>query len=104
MSTEISFLKTNKQDEIGTSELHHMVFFNRLSQAEKLLSEGFEVNVRDAINNTPLHYAIKINKNGSHIKFIELLLKNGADPNARDNLGFSPLHYLAKKGKIRIIV
>ncbi|MFQ3621603.1 MAG: ankyrin repeat domain-containing protein [Spirochaetales bacterium] len=54
--------------------------------AEKLLSQGVEVNQRDLMGNTPLHKAVR------YPEMVKLLLDKGADINAQNLLGETPLH------------
>ena len=48
----------------------------------------FDVNIRDRIQASPLHFAIL----KKEFKNVELLIKFGADVNAQDFLGQTPLH------------
>ncbi len=50
------------------------------------LEAGADPNARDAVGDTPLHYAI------DRGEVAVLLLAAGADPNARNNRGETPLH------------
>ena len=49
---------------------------------------NFDVNVKDKIRATPLHFAIL----KKEFKNVELLIKFGADVNAQDFLGQAPIH------------
>ena len=49
---------------------------------------GFDVNVRDNYQATPLHFAII----KQEFMNVQLLIKSGADVNARDISGQTPLH------------
>ncbi|XP_014232801.1 protein phosphatase 1 regulatory inhibitor subunit 16B-like [Trichogramma pretiosum] len=53
-----------------------------------------DVNARDRLGRTPLHYALKQECE----KDVALLLRHGADPNCADDEGATPLHFLAKIG------
>ena len=52
-----------------------------------------EVNCRDKIEATPLHFAIL----KGEFKNVELLIKFGANIDAKDNLGQTPLHIAVLK-------
>ncbi|PJZ24136.1 hypothetical protein CH352_00365 [Leptospira hartskeerlii] len=54
---------------------------------EKILSNGYEAEVRDMLGRTPLLLAVKSGKTD----LIELLVKNGASPYSTDKEGNSPL-------------
>lgn len=49
---------------------------------------NFNVNIRDKIEASPLHFSIL----KKEFKNVELLIKFGADVNAQDYLGQAPLH------------
>ena len=55
-------------------------------------------NVRDRLNSTPLHYAVKDVKKNRRI--IQTLLKNGADPQAKDMFGMTPYDWAIKNGDV----
>jgi ankyrin repeat protein len=72
-----------------------------------LLKAGADVNGRDELGNTPLHYAVS-RANSGHagadkmLAFITALLTAGADPNARNERGITALSILedAKKDAV----
>ena len=51
-----------------------------------------QINVKDHLGNTPLHYACM----HCHVEMTRLLLKIGADPNAKNCDGNTPLHVAFK--------
>ena len=57
-----------------------------------VLAQGFDPNVRDSSDRTPLHAAAAYSDNAESIA---VLIKAGADPNAVDGLGWTPLHNAA---------
>ena len=59
-----------------------------LTEVERLLDAGADVNVRDNIGRTPLHWACW----GGHTDVARMLLTSGADVGVRDNVGRTPLH------------
>lgn len=65
---------------------------NSLVMFEILIAEKGSVNVnaRDQIGATPLHYAVTHNH-----KVVRVLLENGAKINAADDEGYTPLHIIA---------
>jgi len=66
---------------------------NQLKRVRELLDVGLDVNVRDDINSTPLHYACS---NGAK-QTMELLVERGANLNAQNDKGLTPLHTLITK-------
>lgn len=56
-----------------------------------LLRAGADVNTRDIIGMTPLHYAVM----SQYFPLCDLLVQAGADINAQDDAGFTPLHVAA---------
>ncbi len=63
-----------------------------------LLSKGFEVNAKDNVGKTPLHYAIKVGNRDS----IMSLLAKGADITLQDNAGVAPLEMAIKSSNAAV--
>lgn len=79
-------VKTHKQLSImHCAAQHYTGYLSILILAKQ---HDFDVNVRDEIEATPMHFAIL----KCEFKNVELLIKFGADLDAQDNLGQSPLH------------
>jgi ankyrin repeat protein len=65
-----------------------------------MIIEGFDVNERDALHCSPLHYAVL----HGNKKAVEVLLYHGAEANTRSADSFeTPLHIAAKKGFYAIV-
>ncbi|KAF6837667.1 hypothetical protein CMUS01_04937 [Colletotrichum musicola] len=103
----------------GKTRLHLAIIASNELEVERLLFAGEPVDVKDRVENEPLHYAVAdglekvvkllirfgsdVNAKGqlgrsalhlsvSHPAITQLLLKYGADVNARDNTGNTPAH------------
>lgn len=76
------------RDWLGRSALLTAAAHNCLHVADLLVQRGMNVNARDGLDKTPLHYAA-MNRNEALL----LLLTHGADPNAQDGNGYTALHY-----------
>jgi ankyrin repeat protein len=73
---------------------------NNLSEIERLLSVGADVNATDTVGFTPLHWASL----DGHLQVFKELLEHGADIEAKDNYGLTPLHYACYNGHLAVVV
>lgn len=64
-----------------------------------LISKGADVNIRNEVYRTPLHYAAE----HGHLIVAELLIANGADVNAKTLNHVTPLHMAARRGHYNIV-
>lgn len=76
--------------------LHIAALQNGEDSARWFLKQKLDVNTRDALGATPLHYAARCKGDSSRV--IRRLLKAGADLAAKDNDGNTPLHAAALYG------
>ena len=76
---------------------------NDIELLEKKISEGFDVNKKDYLQATPLHWASAYGNTES----IDLLLKNGADIDAGDGKNSTPLHwasFMARPDSVKLLI
>ena len=74
----------NMQSIQQKSILHVAAQSGRVVQSQILLANGFSVDVKDSLGNTPLHDAL----NSHALQVAELLLDNGADWRVKNNQGY----------------
>jgi len=74
----------NKPSKNGSTALHSAVNSSCINNIKLLLDNGADPNKKDAIGNTPLHYAHKA-------EVIDLLLSKGASANIKNNENITPL-------------
>lgn len=82
-------------------ELHEAARRGDLRKIKELLGRGENVNARDAIGYTPLHYAAK----SGHLDVVQFLVENGADVNAISLNEFleTPLHMAVSSGRLDVV-
>ena len=79
------------------SVLHHAAQRGNIAVVEYILARlDLNVNVKDKIGRTPLHYAIESSRAPTTIN---LLISNGADIGAQDDKGWSALHLATHRDK-----
>lgn len=79
------------------SVLHQAAQRGNVAVVEYILTNlDLNINIKDKIGRTPLHYAIESSRAP---ETIELLVSNGADTSAQDHGGWSAFHVAAKRGK-----
>ncbi|KAI9150385.1 Serine/threonine-protein phosphatase 6 regulatory ankyrin repeat subunit B [Paramyrothecium foliicola] len=98
-SIAINLLRQGADPNLLTKKLQHalhLAAMNGDSEILRLLVESpcVDVDVRDELQRTPLHYAADKN----HSKVIEALLSKGANPNAADKRGWLALHFACWRG------
>ena len=84
----IPLIKSAGWDEAVVQEVNNPYISGaRAKMLRKDLDHGADVNIRNAIGQTPLMIAVRalLKRN------VELLLERGADPNTKSNAGWTPL-------------
>ena len=86
--------------EHKNASLHHACSSGNVKLAKFLLNIGFNVNVRDQYNYTPLHVACMLGCD----EIVELLCKQPSiDVNVRNCWGETPLHHACNYGHDKIV-
>ena len=70
-----------------------------IEQVRSLISKGADVNIKNNVYCTPLHYAAEY----GHLIITELLIANGADINAQTMNNLTPLHMAARRGHYNVV-
>ena len=71
----------------GTSELYAAVAQGKIAQITKLLDKGENIEQRDVLGSTPLHFAAREGADD----ILDTLIRRGADAHAKNNKGETPL-------------
>ncbi|KAJ8669781.1 hypothetical protein QAD02_001040 [Eretmocerus hayati] len=91
---QLKFEYVNCRNDADQTPLHSLLprrEINKIAKeqiVELLLVNGADVNARDYMLQTPLHYT----KKAEDLGVMRILLNHGADPNAQNMLGETPLH------------
>lgn len=101
MAELVTYCKS--EDNLSRTALHRAAINNDFTLIRQLLFLGADVNERDALHQTALHFAAAKNENDRYFWTIDVLLKSGANVNARDRLGDTPLHNLARKSGVKTV-
>ena len=68
---------------VSNMSIYEAAYDGNIEAVKQHLAAGTDVNVKDGIGVTPLHFAVL----GGHKELAELLIANGADVNAKTNTG-----------------
>ena len=83
-----------KKKPTGTEgPLFRAVRAGNIERVSSLISGGADVNAKNNVHCTPLHYAAE----HDHVLVAELLIANGADVNAKTLTYSTPLHVAARR-------
>jgi ankyrin repeat protein len=74
--------------------------WTRIAVVMELIERAANVNLRDAVQNTPLHYACMM---ACDVKIIGELLRKGAVVTARNSQQRTPLYYAASRRKVEVV-
>ena len=95
-------LATNTQADIN-DDLRSAAGSDNVKKVSRLLDNGADVNAKDKIGNTPLHYTAGWgHKDVAALLIAELLIAKGADVNDKNNDGDTPLHIAVKNGHMDV--
>jgi len=92
------------QDQGAKTHLHRAAENNRDGIVRYLLEKMAEVNARDTVGNSPLHYAAGRTRALKGYQVVHELVRGRADVNMKGKLGRSPLHYAARGGHEQIVL
>jgi hypothetical protein len=79
--------------------LHIAALCGKVEMVRSLLEEGVEVDLRDAMNMTPIQWAASRGRED----VVQLLLEEGADVTTKDSQGTTPLHQAASGGNESVV-
>ena len=89
-----------RDDHLKATALHFSCWYGQLGVIEQLLRLGADRRARDAIGDTPLHWACQ----AKQVKTAAFLMTRGAETGAKDvRMGRTPLHDAASTGSIEIV-
>ena len=77
-----------------STDLHFAAQAGDVSEVERLVAAGADVNIQDENGNTPLKYASA----EPHPEVLSTLISLGANPHLADRRGFTPIHCVAGHG------
>ena len=89
-NTNVLEVKNNE----GMTSLHLSCFYLYKAATDNLLLLGCNINEKDKLGNTPLHYAVK----GGNFNLTKKLILFGAEKNTRNNEYLSPKDLARKNG------
>ena len=78
---------------------HLLIHAHTLRVSLLYLYRNSEINVKDEVNYTPLHYAAE----KGHSAIVALLLDKGAELDASDSVDDTPVHKAAEEGHVRCV-
>lgn len=77
---------------VDKSPLYVAAAAGNVSEVDRFISEGADVNVQAMMGHTPLIEATALH----HSQVVQKLLDAGANPNCHDKLGWTPLHHAVR--------
>lgn len=90
----VSLLLTRSVYAEDLPPLHAAAAKGDISEVEKLIADGCDINLQDTLGKTALHYAAE---NG-HGQTVSVLLKHGSNITLKDNSGFTAYDYALRNG------
>lgn len=94
-----SCMRAVSQETSNAYPLHAAAANDDVAALQRLLSEGAEVDARDASGSTALLVATRAN----HNRAARVLIEAGADVNAKDNINDSAYLYAGARGHLEIL-
>jgi WD40 repeat protein len=89
----------NEQNAFGETIITRLIKDTGFKGSEKLINDSADVNMADKSGNTPLHYAVILNK----LPWVKELIRNRANINLLNEEGKSPIFYSLDEEKADIL-
>ena len=89
----------DKPDHLGRRPLHYAAFFGPDESVEQLLARGATAGARAKDGNSPLHWAVHLERLGA----ARALVEAGADPAAKNWAGKAPLDLVRSEEMRRVL-
>ena len=86
-------------ENFNTQDIFTYIEKNDIQSVKNYIDSGYDLNMQNGLNYTPLIYATKYNK----IEIVKLLLNAGVDLNKQNDDGDTPLIYATEYNKIEIV-
>jgi len=97
----------NSADVLGKSMLMYAAAYGHKAIVEYILAKEVEVNAVDSTQKTALHYASKMQAQGTRsvvqADLVSLLIESGASLEVRDYNGCTPLMFAAANGNVAVV-
>ena len=88
------------ESQLGYTPLQYACAQNSIEKVRELVSEGIDVNAKNAYGDTALHYAAR----NASVEAVKLLVEKGADVNSvSDSSGDTPLMFAIRRGNREIV-
>src|SRR4030043_1926973 len=94
----LNFISCNNNSELNLSFIN-TVKNNNIENIKILINQKVNLNYKDKLSNTPLHYAVYNNND----EIVDLLLKKGSNINIINKENLTPINIAIKVGYIKVI-
>ncbi|KAJ8108493.1 hypothetical protein OPT61_g8136 [Boeremia exigua] len=103
---DIASTKLGYHDDRKRTLLYSAIQNTNIETIKRLISMGYELEIKDSAGLTPLHFAIQIRKSNTALKLLRAVPGYdgpAAHASARDDRGYTPLMFAAESGCISVV-
>ncbi len=88
---------------VSENKLISAVLYKDITEVEKVLTEGVDINQQDGHGYTALIWACSFNSREAYFNVVNFQIENGANVNAKNVKGQTPLSLAEEAGNTEII-